>query len=196
MRVTVGNDLTSSDRGMRQGGRWQMMKQNEGLRRWNDILVNDDKIKIKMERRGSGQSETNHWRQVIRRVNMKLVYTYTHIILKKVTSLKSLTYLEGFKKVANKKESLQSVNSWQSHHNEFLHIEVSLLSTKADVQVQIRPDRTGWQKQKLDAEMSDLVSHFFCTAFIFESFLSHSSLKTQIPHNTSSTYTCHNFQSH
>lgn len=42
---------------------------------------------------------------------MKLVYTYTHIILKKVTSLKSLTYLEGFKKVANKKESLQSVNS-------------------------------------------------------------------------------------
>lgn len=37
-----------------------MMKQNEGLRRWNDILVNDDKMKIKMERRGSGQSETNH----------------------------------------------------------------------------------------------------------------------------------------
>lgn len=36
---------------------------------------------------------------------------------------------------------------------------------------------------------------FLCTAFIFESFLSHSSLKTQIPHNTSSTYTCHNFQS-
>jgi len=46
--------------------------------------------------------------------------------------------LEGVKKVSNKNEPLQCVNSRHSHYNGFLHVVVSLLSTQTDVQVQVR----------------------------------------------------------
>lgn len=50
-----------------------------------------------------------------------------------------LSHLEGFKEVADKEESFQTVHSTQSRDNDFLHVQVSLLSTKTDVHVQVGP---------------------------------------------------------
>lgn len=57
----------------------------------------------------------------------------------------SLTHLEGVQEVSNKEESLERVSGRQGHNNGFLHVEVSLLPTQTDVQVQVSPESSQRQ---------------------------------------------------
>jgi len=57
-------------------------------------------------------------------------------------------HLDRLQEVRDKKESLQRVGSRHCHDDGLLRVEVGLLATEADVQVQVRPEGRRQEESK------------------------------------------------